>query len=190
MKKLFCISVLSAFFTIFSFADVIFLGDSCLSPFVRTSEYHSYNIPEWQDISYPTLTLGSSILFSLPHPEHWNFYIGGGSSVNTSNYGFPGVSLSLNSAVSYSFNEDKWPACEIFVFSRLGAGITFIKFINYYMFADLTPYFTLMPAKNKSGFFFGLGPQIEYQQEANWEWYNHLSFGISCMGGFRIRNHN
>ena len=185
MKKLLTISALFLTICFASFADGMVFCDSAISPFVRTSKYYTYNVPEWEN--YPSLNGTTSVMFSLPHPDPFNFYLGFGSSINTCEYGFPSIGFTLNSAVSYSFHENSWPCCEILLLTRGGCGITFIKFIDFYMFADVTPYFTLMPAKDKSGLFFGIGPQVEYLQEVNWELYNQLSFGVSAIVGFRWR---
>jgi len=183
MKKLICISILTAALSAFSFADVLLSAYNSISPLVLASEYSSYNIPHLED--YPNSNIGGSILFSLPHPEHFNFYVGPGTSIITSDYGFPAICLTLNGAVSYSFHEEKWPRCEILLLTNCGAGFSFIKSIEYYMFANAAPYFTFMPAKDKNGFFFGFGPHVGYLQAANWEFYNQITVGLSAIGGYR-----
>ncbi|MBR1639155.1 MAG: hypothetical protein IJ688_07200 [Treponema sp.] len=187
MKKLACILFASIFLGISAFCDVIIMKDLDILPVMGTSEYDTYNKRIWNpDFKDFDMSAGTSVLFSLPSLGNLNFYLGAGSSVNMM-YSLPGISVNVNSAISYSFHESSWPQMEIFLYTRAGCGFTFIKGVDFYMFADAMPYFMFMPPKGHHGFFFGAGPQIEYLQAANWELYNKIDFGFSLAGGFRFQ---
>lgn len=182
MKKFICIFSLGFFMGISAFADVLLFKDAAMQPLNVERYYSSYNEPEIRynkDLSNIT----SNLMFSLPSVDHFNFYWGLGTYLNF----FDGVGADLSAAVSYSFHEETWPQMEIFLLTKYGFSVYFIKSINYYLFASATPYFMIMPAEGHHGVFFGIGPQIEYVQELNYELYNRFSLGASAVVGFRFR---
>ncbi len=182
MKKLICLISLSLFIGLSAFCDVLLFKDAAMHPLNIESNYQSYNEP-YLCYSHDITNIGTDLMFSLPSVDHWNFYAGFGTYLNF----FDGIGADLNAAVSYSFHETSWPQMEIFLMTKYGVSVYFIKSVNYYLFASATPYFMIMPPVGHHGFFIGIGPQIEYVQELNYEMYNRFSYGVSAAAGFRFR---